>query len=423
MSEPIDLQPPRRALWLAVGLGALVRVVYFATKWNSPLLLNDSLYYAGQAKQLLQGIWFREIFFPEHPGAEHGPLTSLLMAPLSVGDHFYRWQRIVTVVTGVVLVWVIGRLAEDLAGRRVGVVAAVVAACYPNLWMNDGLVMSESVSMLCVGLSSWAAWRCGEAADGRSAWRAAGLLGLAAGAGALARSELVLLVPLLAAWALVARRRRGLAWRPVLVVLAAAALVVLPWVTFNVVRFERPVLLTTNDGPTWLGANCDAMYRGGDAGGWTIDCVVADPEYRVEDEPSVRSARQRAVAVRYVREHLDELPRVVVLRVARTLDLYGLSDLVHQDVGEERPEWASWAGIVSFWVLSVLAVLGVRRLRRRAWSLLLLPVALVLMTTILFYGGHRIRSTAEPSLVVLAAVGMVAVADYRAAVRSGGAQQ
>ena len=37
-----------------------------------------------------------------------------------------------------------------------GLIAAGVAAVYPNLWLNDGLVMSESVSCLLVSLVLWA---------------------------------------------------------------------------------------------------------------------------------------------------------------------------------------------------------------------------------------------------------------------------
>ena len=64
-----------RAAWAAVAAGAAVRVVHWLTLWNRDLLLNDSWYYSGQARQLAQGVWFRELFF-DHPGAEHGPLTS-----------------------------------------------------------------------------------------------------------------------------------------------------------------------------------------------------------------------------------------------------------------------------------------------------------------------------------------------------------
>jgi 4-amino-4-deoxy-L-arabinose transferase-like glycosyltransferase len=371
------------------------------------------VYYSAQARQLWNGTWFREVFFLDQPGAEHGPLTSLLMAPLSFGPDFTRWQRLVTVATGVLLVWVLGRFVGEVAGRRAGVIAALIAAVYPNLWMNDGLLMSESVSMLLVALSMWAAWRAAHADGTRESWLAAALLGAALGFGVLSRSELVVLVPLIAAWVAMVRLRSSRDWRPVLLALAASGLVVAPWVVFNLTRFERPVFLTTNDGTTLIGANCDEMYQGGDAGGWSVLCVTLDPDYRPDEEPSVRSARQRSLAFAYVGDHLSDVPKVAAARVLRTLDLYGLPDLLHQDVGEERARWAAWVGIVMFWAMAVLSVFGARRLSRRAWSLLLLPVVVVLFTTVVFYGGHRIRSTAEPSLVAFSAVAVAGFTDRR----------
>ena len=43
-------------------------------------------------------------------------------------------------------------------------------------------------------------------------------------------------------------------------------------------------------------------------------------------------------------------------------------------------------------------------LRRRDRYVLLIPVLIALVATIVIYGGHRIRSSAEPSIVVFAAV-------------------
>ena len=127
----------RRALRLLVGLGAAIRIVYVLTKWNRPLGLNDSLYYSGQAYQLAHGSLFRELFVNQ-PGAEHGPLTSLLMAPVSFGDDYVRWQRLVTLACGIALVWLLGKLGARLGGSKVGICAAGIAAVAPNLWMNDG---------------------------------------------------------------------------------------------------------------------------------------------------------------------------------------------------------------------------------------------------------------------------------------------
>ncbi len=400
----------RRLMRSLVLLGAVVRVVYVLTKWNRPLLLNDSFYYSGQAYQLAHGHLFRELFVNQ-PGAEHGPLTSTLMAPVSYGDHYVNGQRLVTLACGITLVWLLGRIGTRLGGPRVGLAAAGIAAVAPNLWMNDGLVMSESVSMLLVAC----VLRCALDSVERGGRRPLVALGVALALAALARSELVLLIPLVLTWLAVSRHRRGERWLPAVVPAAAVAgLVLLPWVAFNLARFERPVLLTTNDGTTWLGANCPQTYDGDQIGGWTLDCIGSDPDYRPDEEPSVRSARQRSLAVHYVRDHLGDVPKVVAARLGRTLDLYGLGDLVHQDVGEERPRWAAWAGVVSFWLMAVASVFGARLLRRRDRWLLLLPVLVVVCTTVLFYGGHRIRSSAEPSLVLFTAVAVTeAVASRR----------
>ncbi len=400
-------QPPtandRRVIRLLVVLGAAIRIVHVLTKWNRPLGLNDSLYYSLQAYQLAHGSLFRELFVNQ-PGAEHGPLTSLLMAPVSFGDDFARWQRLVTLACGIALVWLLARLGERLGGPKVAICAAGIAAVAPNLWMNDGLVMSESVSMLLVACVLW----CGVSAVDVASRRSFVMLGLALGLAALARSELIVLVPLVLVWLGLYRRRHDVAvLSAVLSVAAVVGAVLLPWVAFNLARFENPVLLTTNDGTTLLGANCDSTYNGASMGGWDLSCVLADPNYRMDEEPSVRAARQRSAAFHYVRGHLGEVPGVVLARAGRTLDLYGLNDLVHQDVGEERPEWAAWAGVVSFWTMAFASVSGAWKLGRRDRWLLLLPCLVVACTTVLFYGGHRIRSSAEPSLVLFTALAVV----------------
>jgi 4-amino-4-deoxy-L-arabinose transferase-like glycosyltransferase len=313
-------------------VAAVVRIGYWATKIGDDLLLNDSWYYSGQARQLTRGVWFREIL-ADQPGAEHGPLTSLLMWPFSYGASYQTTQRLVTLAAGLALVWVLGRFVDELAGRTAGIVAALIAALYPNLWMNDGLVMSESISTLLVALCLWTAWRAVQRDEPAHFRRSMVGLGVLLGLAVLARSELALFVPLLLGWMVLARRRADLPWRSAVVGLVTAVAVVSPWVVFNVARFERPVLLTTNDGTTLLGANCPAVYSGPILGGWVVDCVVGDPDYSLEEEPSVRSARQRSLGVHFALDHVTDWPKVVAARVGRSLDLYGVDQLIAQDVG------------------------------------------------------------------------------------------
>jgi hypothetical protein len=55
-----------------------------------------------------------------------------------------------------------------------------------------------------------------------------------------------------------------------------------------------------------------------------------------------------------------------------------------------------------------VVVVGLRRIDRVSRRLLLVPVVTVLVTTVLFYGAHRIRSPLEPTVVVGAAVAIAA---------------
>ncbi|MEO6157142.1 MAG: glycosyltransferase family 39 protein, partial [Ilumatobacteraceae bacterium] len=358
------------------------------------------------------------------PGAEHGPLTSTLMAAVSWMHDPVRWQRGVTMVCGIATIAVIGLLAKAIAGRKAGLIAAGLAVVYPNMWIDDGLVMSESVSKLAVTLAMLALWYALQT----HSWRRWALAGVAIGVATLARSELVVMIPLAAVlvgaaeWRSMSSpvpavpaisdsspQRRGLIAAGI--ILVAAGLTLAPWVAFNMARFQKPVLLTTNDGTTLAGSYCERTFHGEDLGGWNILCLGDDITDQQAMEPSIRSAHRRSVALSYLRDHVSEIPKVVVARVARGLDLFRLHNMVRQDVGEERIRWASWAGIFSFWVLAPLAGLGLTRIRRRDRWLLLLPVIVVAATTVAFYGAHRIRSSAEPTVVIGAAVMLAALAE------------
>ena len=122
-------------------------------------------------------------------------------------------------------------------------------------------------------------------------------------------------------------------------------------------------------------------------------------------DASVRSAERRDSRVDYVAR-----PRRPPARSSSppgsggSLDVYGLASLVALDVGEEKAGWAVWAGIVAWWLLAVAAVVGWSVLRRGtgiggALVAGRAVLAAVLVTTILFYGAHRIRAPAEPVVV------------------------
>jgi hypothetical protein len=417
-----DPDPAGRALdrwaWRLIAFatlaGAAVRIAVLVTKWNKGLLLNDSLYYSSQARQNSQGRWFRDVL-GGNPGAEHAPLTSLVLTPASLFPRWEFWQRATNTVIGIVTVPLLARLSWVMAGRRVAVVVACIAAVYANLWMNDALIMSETVSTITVVAALWTAVRHRRSPGARTAlW-----CGVAVGLAALARSEVLLLAPLFALIgvraAVLAHPRSSAAVRQwllgaVVLVVAAVAMLV-PWTLYNLGRFDAPVLVSTNAGGALLGANCADTYGGPSLGGWSVLCL-GEPD-RVGEDVAERSQRWQREAIDYANDHRSRLPIVAAARLLRAADLYGLDDLVRFDVGEERMRWASWTGIVSWWVLAPLAIVGWLRLPRAYRWITVSPAIAVVVTTVLFYGGHRLRSPLEPVVVICAAGAIVHVGVVR----------
>src|SRR5258705_516337 len=82
-------------------------------------------------------------------------------------------------------------LALRLAGTRAGLIAAAIGAVYPMLWINDGMLVSESMYVLIVGAILLAAYQLWESRATRDAL----LLGGAIGLGCLTRPEAIMLVP------------------------------------------------------------------------------------------------------------------------------------------------------------------------------------------------------------------------------------
>lgn len=238
---------------------------------------------------------------------------------------------------------------------------------------------------------------------------AAVLLGVACGAQALVRAELILCVPgLLLPATLIAHvpfRRRLLLLG---VGLSATMLVLAPWVGRNLDTFKDPTYLSTGDGLVLLGANCPQTYRAPDLGLWSAQCAKS---VKGGGDESVQSARDQHAAVQYVEHHASRLPIVVLVRIAREWDLYKPVQMAQAEVGEGRPFVASLAGLGFYYALLPFVVAGIVILRRRRidqWFLLV-PAGIVTLVSALFFALVRFRAPFEVPLVVLAAPAIVLV--------------
>ena len=398
----------RFARWLvAVVAGAFVWRVGYTLGFTAHVehSIYDALYYVLQSEAVVNGKGFVRPL-TSLANADHPPLTTLAIAPatwLFGVSSDTAVQRLTMCVVGSGTVAGIGLLAREVRGWRVGLVAAFIAAIYPNLFMNDGVVMAESLAALLVTFALYFAFRVRVGATTRAVVG----LGVCCGLAALARAELILLVPFVVVPIVLGGTRAE--WRsrirPLASVVAIAVVVIAPWVVRNLVAFEEPALLSTGDGLVLLGANCDEVYQGSRLGFWSVDCGLA-----VSDGPdaAIQSRRQRTAAFDYIGDHLGRVPTVVAARVGRVWGVFRPVQTVEFSEVEGRPAAAGYAGLVMYWVLVPFAIAGVvvlRRQRRLLWPLLV-PFGIVTLVAALSYGIIRFRVPAEPSLVVLAAVAL-----------------
>jgi 4-amino-4-deoxy-L-arabinose transferase-like glycosyltransferase len=399
----------RFALVLACIAAAafLGRAAYVFAVTRDQARTYDELFYKSEATSFANGDGFEPTYFGVHflGSGEHPPLTAVVLAPVAfVTDDNEVAMLLTMAFAGGAAVAVIGLLGREVSGPRAGLIAAGIAAVYPNLWINDALLLPETLAVLATAAALLFTFRLIRA----PAWPYAAGLGVACALAMLSRGELMLLVPLLALPAIFAIK--DLAWSRRLriagVVVLAAAVTVAPWQAFLLYRFERPAFISYGDGGVIAGANCDATYSGFLLGSWLGLCR---PQ-RESREPSVAAEQRRNLGRDYMRDHLGRLPVVISARVGRLWNVYGPFQMAKFSVGEGKPRWASLAGWWTFWPLVALAGAGVVILRRRRVFVfpLLAPFLIVTLTAAAFYGLVRFRAPAEPPIVVLAAVALAA---------------
>lgn len=425
-SAPVTVDAGGRRFLVAlavIGLGAFALRMAYAVlfKWDG-VIWGDAFYYHYQANGLAEGRGFElwlpfstDRVAPAGPTADHPPLFPMYLGLWSLaGLTSWHWHVVANVVVGTAAVVVCGLVGREVAGERAGLVAAGVAAVYANLWVHDPLVMSESITILMTAVCVLLAYRF---------WRSPTLgralaLGAAAGAVALARSEVALFLVFAAIpLALVARgvdRRRRLTMAGAMC--AAAGLVVAPWLVRNLTAFEHPLLLSGQLDIGLAATNCDPVYHGPALGWWDQGCLF---EGQPSGDPSEQARYWREVAVDYVRDNTGRVPVVLAARLGRIWELYRpgspwgeINDdqKIHLDLFDGRDAdgraWPARVALAQWFVLAPLAVVGGVVLWRRRVTVVpfVALVALVSCAALVLYGNTRFRTPAEVGVVVLAAV-------------------
>ncbi|MCD4686391.1 MAG: glycosyltransferase family 39 protein, partial [Anaerolineae bacterium] len=210
-------------------------------------------------------------------------------------------QIVLDVLTVLLLYWIGRRVAGDV----VGLVAAGFYGVYPYLLYQNLTLNDTGIFILLTAAVVATAYRVRDTAD----WRWAVALGVCAALGALTKTLIVLLLPLIALWwwRLIGFRA---AVRLTIVTGIACAVVIAPWVIRNSRLHGELVLLSTNGGSNLHQGNnaCvdDYLARGWDAQ-W-VNCIDLAPDDLSETEAD-RWHREQALT--YLRENPGDWPRLV----------------------------------------------------------------------------------------------------------------
>lgn len=418
---------------------AFVGLLGLAVRWTAVLThyrklsppppdLTDNTWYWLQAQLLADGkgfanplIWYKQCHIDQvscavqHSAGKPPLFTSYLAVFHLFGLDSPLSMRLASGLVGTAAVVGAGLLARRISGSdRAGILAALFAALYPNLWINDGLILSESMYAAVIVALLWTAYRVVE----RPTWGRAAAMGAMIGVACLTRSEsqilLVFLVVPVALWSLRRepwKQRIGVAVVSVLVALAVVA----PWVAKNLSEFEHPVFLSIGTGFVLDVSNCDTTYYG-DLLGYT-DANCSSDDWPEDADESEIELQLREHALEYISEHKSRVPVVVAARVGRMWNLYRPLQGVDLDVFfERRGKAPAQAALWSYYALGGLALVGAFAMRRAKRPLLPMGVmiAMVTFTAASSMPITRYRVAAEVVWVVLAGIGAERLLSRRA---------
>jgi len=391
-------------------LALVIRIVVTLTTYaDLDLGFSDNTFYHRQANLLADGHGFIDPFRLQNgliaPTAAHPPVYSLYLAAWSLlGFDGILDHRIASTIPSALVVPVVAVTARWMAGRTAGVIAAGLAAVYPALWINDGLILSESVYVLAIAfvlLASQAMFRSPTPLT-------AGLLALAISVATLTRAEAVLLFPLLVLpLAFMARPvsiRRTL---PMLAVAGVVGIVVMgPWVGRNLATFTEPTVISVGSGYVLELANCDTTYDGRLLGYWSYDCETALPP---SGDESVVGAFKQSEGLDYIGDHLGDQPRVIASRVGRTFGLFRPGQTITLDTFFERHNRTHlWIGMWMHWFLLAAGAIGVWSLWKRGGSAagILAVAATAIFSSAVSFGIFRYRVGFDVAAVLAAGIGL-----------------
>lgn len=346
---------------------------------------------------------------------EYGPLKykvfrtpgyPLVLAPLFLvrEEPPVLWGRALSALLATAAVGCVAGLAKLLFDERTALVAAAIAAVYPEAISLGAFVLSEApfVPLMLLNLIAWTkAWQTPQPKLVIS-WALAG--GAAAGLATLMRPSWLLFIPFAAAIGLVVVPDRAKHARIVALMLLGLCLTMSPWwirnytVSGRFVPTSLQVGASLYDGlsPTATGASEMSFVKQFAAEQEQADSQPgADTSGLIEDR---LDRRMRDASVAWVRQNprrASELVGIKLLRMWSPLP----------NAAEFRSLSLRLVLALSFTPVLLLAVVGAWKNVRRDWPYLLLVLPAIYFTClhVIFVSSIRYRQPAMLPLIILAA--------------------
>jgi 4-amino-4-deoxy-L-arabinose transferase-like glycosyltransferase len=387
----------RKALWVIAAVALLLRVAFLLLEPAVGPVADERTWTDG-ARQVASARVGLDAF-KTHLLIFHPPLyTYFLAVPFRLWGTFEAVKWIQVVVTAL-LVLILGRLGFRVFGPRVGLVAAAMAALYPELVWFASHFWVENVFVV---LLWWSMERL-LTADEEGRWPSAAVAGVLWGLAILARETGLYFIPFAVLWLVFRAPRPGGRARAAAFTLAAL-LTVAPWTYRNWAVFHAFVPVSTAGGLNLFQGNARLSRQ-----------EVYDLYYAVEGKiEQYRYARREGLRV--VRERQ---PTWFFEKLREQMPLFWEAEsmaIIHVKRGAYGPvrPWVAVA-VACVMLLPYLTILGlfVAGLAVGSYD----RVKILLLGFLVYYnlihvathGFNRYRLPVMPAVFLFAAVGWVAV--------------
>jgi hypothetical protein len=336
---------------------------------------------------------------PEIPSAYTQPLYGFFLVPLYwIFDRSWVTVGLAQIAVAVATAFVVYELGRRFVSARVSLVAALVATVHPYLVWHDVHMNREILDQLLAATAVLLALVLAV----RPSLPVAVALGAVTGAAVLGNVRLLLLPLLLAGFALAVGRREALV--PALAVVAAAAVVVTPWVVRNRVSVGCATLST--DARALWKANNPATLDVLQSGKWIDDVppIPGAPPTPFEAAAAYRRTghvmpTDECAQMRFYRRRALDFMRDQPGEKAK---LAGVASRMLWQPSVTRTEGRAGAGTrldtARTWVepaymipLYALGLVGLAFIPRRLAWLTVVLLAYVTLTAMLFAGETRYR--------------------------------